>query len=441
MSKSPTGTHAARRFSRNLVLLAACLALPAGAAEPGYRDPEFSRFPFAAWIAQPRTQQIRWSVSVSPADLSTHQRLIFRVTATVDGRELEIRRNSGAFEALIEYTDSAGHVWQNHTAVDPARLRGMTSQYLELKFYAFVLPGDYTVNPAVCDPKTLEHSAATRKIHVGPLKSDPLPDAWKTLPPIELVPAHADPPDIWFLPETQTSLNLSVANQRPVHVQLLLNATPSQRISGSASALRDNMSVLIPALKILSRMKLLGGGTIDAALLDLTHRQIAFQQPSAELLDWASLRKFFLGATPGIVDVRTLEGQRRMLPFFTGEIVKRLQPETVVIVLSGPAFYEDQEPVETSPLPLDPRRQLIYIRFRTGYNTRRLPPALQNAARGGRFGRGISQLPPNDALIPPMREDDLQKAVEPFNARIFDAASNTRFRRILAAVVEQISRM
>jgi hypothetical protein len=40
-----------------------------------------------------------------------------------------------------------------------------------------------------------------------------------------------------------------------------------------------------------------------------------------------------------------------------------------------------------------------------------------------------------------MPVDDLEHTVEPLNARLFDAASTQQFRRVLAAILEQISRM
>jgi hypothetical protein len=40
-----------------------------------------------------------------------------------------------------------------------------------------------------------------------------------------------------------------------------------------------------------------------------------------------------------------------------------------------------------------------------------------------------------------MKEDDLEKTTEPLNARIFDAASAHQFRRILGAVVDQLSKL
>jgi hypothetical protein len=41
----------------------------------------------------------------------------------------------------------------------------------------------------------------------------------------------------------------------------------------------------------------------------------------------------------------------------------------------------------------------------------------------------------------PMPVDDLEHTVEPLNARLFDATSSEQFRRILAAVIDQLSGM
>jgi hypothetical protein len=237
-----------------------------------------------------------------------------------------------------------------------------------------------------------------------------------------------------------TRLNLRVETKRPLHLQLVLNATPSEKAAGSLSAMRGNMSLLVPVLKLLSQLQL-ANGSIDAEMLDLTHRKVAFEQKGISSIDWDTMRHFFLDLHPGIVDIRTLEGQRHMLPFFREELEHRLEPGTVVIVLSGPAFYEDQDDVKPALEPANRDRQLFYVRYRTVSIPRRYPPAFQGPARSGRLPARAMTMPVTDAMIPPMREDDLEKAAEPLNARIFDAASPMQFRRILAAIVDQISRM
>jgi hypothetical protein len=47
---------------------------------------------------------------------------------------------------------------------------------------------------------------------------------------------------------------------------------------------------------------------------------------------------------------------------------------------------------------------------------------------------------PDDNYLPPMPVDDLEHTAERLNARLYEAASARQFRRVLAAIIEQISR-
>jgi hypothetical protein len=124
-----------------------------------------------------------------------------------------------------------------------------------------------------------------------------------------------------------------------------------------------------------------------------------------------------------------------MRRFFWDEVNRRLKQDpagqNVVIVLSGPAFLEDQEPVEPLEAPNDPNRRLFYIRYRT-IPPRPAHPRLRPGARGP-----LLTPPPTY----PMPVDDLEHTLEPLNARLFDATSSEQFRRILAAVMDQLSGM
>ena len=457
MSRQPAGTSNIRSLKARVespagrfrsALLLFCLACSLRAAT-GSPDAAFARIPFEQWQAAGKLSQLHWSLYTPEPTLSAHQRLLLRTVVRIDGHELEKRRASSSFLALIEYRDASGTVWRNHTDIDPSKLAaGMDHQYLDISFYAFILPGDYTVSMAICDPATLQHSLALRKLHVDALRADPLPALWQNLPPVEIIPPLTEPPDIWYLPEVTTRPNVTLATRRPVHIHVLLNTTPSQRSAGSVSTLRANMSLLIPALKVISGVDV-SNGAIDTELLDLTHRKIVFEQKQIHNLNWDIIRKFFDGNHPGLIDAAALQGQWKMRRFFWDEVTRNLKPEKdgatpVVIVLSGPAFLEDQEPPESSISSGESPARLFYIRYRT-----QTPPRPMNN-RGsplrdtmmGRSGRGRMMVPPaNPDYIPPMPLDDLEQAVAPLNARLFDAASSQQFRRVLAAVLEQISRM
>jgi hypothetical protein len=374
---------------------------------------------------------------------------MLRIVIRVDGREIEKRRGTGEFIAFVQYRNAAGTVWQNHNSLDLTTVRkGMQTLYFDTTFYAFVLPGDYTVSLAICDSTTSEHSATVRKVHVDPLRPDPLPAAWNALPPVDIVPAVTDPPDVWYVPDISTHLNLTVANRKPVRIEILVNTTPSQRSAGSLTALRANMSLLIPALKILSKLGI-SSGMVNAELLDLTHRKVIFRQEDVRDLNWPGIAAFFQTNHPGIVDAATLQGQWKMRKFFWEEVNRRMEPRDdgavpVTIVLSGPAFLEDQEPIDsgfTTPAP--PGGNLFYIRYRSQQITMRgNPPRMFGGTMMGRGGiarQTAMNRPVDPDFRPVMPVDDLEHTVEPLNARIFDVASPQQFRRVLAAILDRIS--
>jgi hypothetical protein len=379
-----------------------------------------------------RHESERLSIWEAPApELSSHQRLMARLTVHVDGRELEKRRGDGEFVTLFQFTDSTGRVWQNHVSLDLRKLQPVQNSEVTLTGFAFVLPGDYTLTIAAVDTKTGEHSTIVRKLHVADLKAEPLPGAWAGLPPVEFITSVNDPPDVWYLPEIQTHPVLQLQTRRALHVQLLVNTTPSGRSSGSSLAMRRNMAVLVPAMKVLSSIQLTNG-TLDMAFLDLTHRKIPFEQKDVHEPDWARARQFFLGINPGIVDVQTLQGQWKMRKYFWDEVNRRLEPKDaalpVEIILSGPAFFEDQQAVEAQAGPAGDRR-IFYIRYRTITPRPRVRP---------RPGMRPPLQPQSYAQMP---VDDLQHTVEPLGARIFDVTNPEQFRRVVAAILEQLSQL
>ncbi len=416
-----------------------CVSMLAGglvsqaSAETGRLDPEFSKLPFAQWLSEgERASDISWSADILPAVISSHQRLMLRIVIRVAGSSLAKRRGMGEFVTLVQYTDGDKLVWQNHTSLDLATLaQGIETYQIAIAQYAFVLPGDYSLAIAVCDTATLEHSVIFRQANADPLRPDPLPEAWTGLPAVEFLPQITQPPDVWYLPGIEHRLNLGVNTRRKVHIQLLVNTTASD--AGSLSAMQTNMSLMIPALKVLSQMDV-RNGSIDVAFLDLTQRRVSFEQHDVRDPDWAKMRKLLLDVRPGLVDIRDLKSRTKMQEFFRDEVARRLvnadpqggeAPVPIVIALSGPAFLHEQEATGPVEKPGNADSRLFYVRFQ-----------VKVVAPGPRKRRGGA--PQTPAALP---VDDLQRAVEPFDAQVYEATSAARFREILAEMLTQISRL
>ena len=417
----------------------ACVSMFAGrlvsqaSGETGRLDPDFSKLPFAQWLSEgERASDISWSADILPAVISSHQRLMLRIVIRVAGSSLAKRRGAGEFVTLVQYTDGNKAVWQNHTSLDLATLApGAETYQIAIAQYAFVLPGDYSLAIAVCDTATLEHSVIFRETHADPLKPDPLPEAWAGLPAVEFLPPITQPPDVWYLPGIDHRLNLGLNTRRNVHIQLLVNTTASD--AGSLSAMQTNMSLMIPALKVLSQMDV-RNGSIDVAFLDLTQRRVTFEQHGVRDPDWEKMRKLLLDVRPGLVDVKDLKSRTKMQEFFRDEVLRRLvaadpqdgeAPVQIVIALSGPAFLHEQEAPGPLEKPGNTDRRLFYIRFQVKV----VPVPGPRKRRGG--------APPPPAALP---ADDLERAVEPFDAEVYEATSAARFREILAEMLTQISK-
>jgi hypothetical protein len=435
MNRLPTGTRNTRRCRRSRVLPLLILlhgaCLPLSAATLPDHDPAFDRYPMNKWVSEQHQPHFRWRVEIPPAELSTHQRLMVRLIAHVDGKEIGKRLGGGEFLVLFQYQDAEGHAFQQHAALDLSAMSSEISKSeVTITNYAFVLPGDYSVSVAVVDTTSGEHNATARKLHVAPLKPEPFPQAWAGLPDVEFIAPSSEPPDVWFLPDTQNRLNLTLKTRRPVLLKIVLNTTPTERASGSANAMRRNMSLLIPAWKMLSQIDV-PNGSVEAAFLDLTHRKVPYEQKEIHQPDWGRARQFFLKLTPGIIDVSALQGHWKMRNFFHDEVRRRLEPAgdavPIVIVLSGAAFFDEQEPVDPA-LISNPNTRLYYIRYRM------LPPL-----RRVRPSPGMRPLPP--ALYAPMPVDDLEHSLEPLGVRIFDATSPEQFRRVVAAILSQVSEL
>lgn len=398
-------TFASSRFCESVLLfvLFSVAAAGQGFAQGGSPDPVFATVPFDRWLAGGEQAQIRWTVGVSAGALFDHQRLRAEATIQVDGKELVKRRGEGQLLMLVQFNDSEGRAYQAHGTLD---LQNVTeaagAQYFVYTQDVLVLPGEYRISLALVDTATGEHSFARRMLRVAPLKNDPLPGAWRDLPPLEFLPA-VDPPDKWFLPSLTGRLHLPLETRRPVRIELLVNLTPSEEQASASRRLQNpNLGVLISALKVISQVEV-RNGSLDVAVLDLTRRRVSFEQNNVRDLDWPQLKASLKEADSNLIDVRSLENRKQNAEFFAAEVSRRIEaaagplgqqsgePLRIFIVLSGPmvfAYGEHPQPIHPAN---NPNCRVFHIRYHSLPMLRVLPPLPTRSPSGRRGGVSASR--------------------------------------------------
>lgn len=407
-------------------------------AQGSAADPVFANIPFEKWLESREPAQIRWTPRIMPATLSVHQRFRTRVVIEVDGNEVATRAGKGHLLMLTQFTDASGRTYQTHQAIG---LKGVKENASAVRFVymqdAFVIPGDYRVALGVFDSATGEHSSIRKTLHVGALRNDPLPGAWRDLPPVEFF-SVGEPPDNWFLSDVSTKLSLPLESRRPVRIEVLVNRSPSEyagsRIGRATSA---NLSALLPALKVLSQIEV-RNGSLDVAVLDITRRSVVFEQQAVRELDWPRLKTALAEGNPNVIDVHALETRNQNAQFFVSEISRRMKASAesprVLIVLSAPMAFaagEDLRPIDT---PKNPNCPIFYIRYSQRWR------GSGSALGSPPMGRGGSPIPP---MPRPQAgwADMLVRTLKPLDARVFDVETPEQFRKALGIVFTAISEM
>jgi hypothetical protein len=427
----------------SLVALAPLCAVGSAWAQGGSADPAFADIPLHDWLRGGERSALRWSEHIAPARLGSQQRLLLQMTIQLDGQEIADRPGKGRLLMLVQITDPQGGVWQDHGAPDFRKVEeGVRSQYLTWTWSAFVLPGDYRVALAVVDTQNHDHGAREERVHVEALRNDPLPDAWRGLPAVELL-APDQPPAFWYQPDIRDRLHLPLATRRPVLVDVLVNLTPSERASGSPGAQNNNLRVLLPALKVLSQMDP-PSGSMNVSLLDLTRQKVTLQH-DLHSLDWPMLRDALGAQETGTIDVGSLEERSRSAAFFISEVRRRIaahegEAHALVILSSAVEFEkgEDLKPIDAAP---SSDLRVFYFRY-PAFQER--PARSERVMHGyGRHGGGGM---PGEWRRPgyqgrELQIDQLEPTLKPLAPRLHDIESPEQFRKALAGMMDEISRM
>jgi len=417
-------------------------------AQQGSQDPAFKNIPFDSWMDQGDQAHIRWTAHVLPVELSNHQRLQAKIDIQVDGNELARRRGKGFMVILVQFTDSDNRVYQTHEAIDLQLIKDdIGHSNISYIPAAFVTPGDYRISLAVFATATGEHIALWLPLHVNPAKNDPLPSAWQDLPPVEILQAAQSPDDL-FLPNITGRLHLPLETRRPVRVEILVNASPISASEPLRTEQASNRSLtsLIPALKVVANTGV-RNGTLNVAVLDLTTQKVIFQQDAVHDLDWPKLGAALKEAGPNKIDIHALENRRQNAQFFVAQVSRRIEagtpksqadPLAILIVLSGPMAFDSGEDLHPIELAGKPDAQLFYIRYHSLPERTAVNPFLQDPrfARRGQMSRPGRGLPPTTEPL-----DSLERTLKPLQPHLFDVSTPAEFRKALASLFDEISRL
>ena len=445
-------------FARILVLLAIAsgwsLATPLQAEEPTV-DSVFADAPFNKWAEQGPREEVPWKVHMSADRLSFHQRLIATIQVEVPGPELLKRSHDEHITLLIEVRNGQGVSSRNYGLLELNNLKPeMKRSDVEFSWQAFAVPGQYEVSVALWDKKSSEHNFMRRLFHVGAYRNDPLPEMWRGLDAFEFWSTKRDGPDYMFHSDIEGRPSLTLATRRPIHMEVLLDLTPSAEIfRGNYGYYNRYVGAALPTFKLFNQINL-SNGSRRAAAVELVQRHVVFEQNDGKDLDWAILRKPLSPDNgPGVVSVKDLQNKLQSPVYLRDEIVRRLKagldraakpgekPLHVFVVIASPmdfytfpklpeietgneqdcVIYYIQFDIFEQPRTHDPMRY-----SNRGFNRDRTSDRDADNFERGRFNGNAGSV---------------EKMMKPLKIRAFQVRSPDDVRRALAKVMEEVGRM
>jgi Cu/Ag efflux protein CusF len=417
-----------KRLLVSIVAAAFVVPMFAKVAAP---DPLFAKVRFDDWKAEKGPVPFQWTVDIEPILLSNHQRWLTRINVRIDGNELMNRKGKGALFVLFQFQDGAGDVYQDHGVLDLRKVEaGAKAQIIIYTESAFVQPGNYPLAIGIFDTNTSDHWLRRNTLKVPVFKGDPLPYAWRDLPPVEFHPQH-ETPDSWFLPTVTGKLNLPLETKHPLKVEVLVNLTPSELAASSQRILDRNLSTLLPTVKFLSQLEMTKG-TLNVELLDMQRQKVSFRQEAVKQIDWPKMRDALTADQIGTIDVKALGDRDHSAQFFLAEVAKRVRTADVLIILSSSVRFEvgmDLEPLHAQGTP-DCR--VYYFRYHP-------PPVRYVVQQRAMVRRGPSLSSGQTTVLGPHAVDQLEATLKQLKHRLYDVQNPEEMRKALADLMAELS--
>lgn len=372
-----------RQPSRSGAQQAPPLVAPPSAARQG-PAPEFDSLEtfipfFNRWVEEGDRTDIPWRVEVHDPRLNFDQRLEALVEVELRGGHLNRSGDRHDLLLVMRVADEAGK-WYDGYGYYRHPTEGEMPGRLRLVFTMRILfrPGTYRVGVVLYDMDTKLRSVTRRTLRVRPLRNDPLPNAWQSLPPVEFGRAQAGaeryvrgrPPERMVLP---------VESARPVQIEVLVNLSWTQL---TATLQRINVPGASPRmLSMLNVVSQFGlrQGAMNVTAVDLARRQVVFEQAEVERVDWTGFLEALGGINPHTIGFTDLRDSKSNPAFFREVLAERIQracaapaagdngaqPLRVLMVLSSSMLFERGS--DLTPVELPAGCDLRVVHFQSGW--------------------------------------------------------------------------
>lgn len=427
------------RFLIRLVFLSLILASPL-AAQVSTTPLTFTKplepIPFDEWLAAGHRSEIPWNLEILPARLSYYLRLYAPIRARVPTNWFRNRPGEHVVVFSIRIADPIGRWLSPETPIEIrtlGELHGGSS--IQFSFQPFLLPGEYSIAVVLHDRTTGQRNVTRRSLIVPTTSNSLLLHAWGNLRPVEFPSDDFEGLDRSFLPST-VPLTLPVSNPAPVRLDIVLNFAASEELPRSRRAHRSNVDLLLAALNVFSHLRL-ERGSVRITALDVSRRQVLFEQDPASPLDWPRLRAAIEQRNPATIDVSALAARHTNAAFFRDVIATRLTsprvPAETAASTPGPAVSPPPSPAPDSSTP-EPRRIIVLLRTPTflpsdtDFTPITPPPACNCSVYDFRF-----RTPPDDIW------DNLNRVIKPLRPRTFSIDSPDGFRHALSSLLSDLS--
>ncbi len=423
----------------NLALLLLSATLTKGSL-----DKAFDKIPFESWLTESNQTRFHWSAVVSHPRLSFHQRLESQIEVTVDGKDLQTRRNDGHLIFFMQITDSGGARYQDHTTIDLSKLdENIKAATVQAVQPVFLLPGDYRFAVAFLDTATGEHSVIQSKFHVAaPGSSSFLPAAWSDLPAAEFI-SNEQSPDSWYLPDIQGRLQWDSGLNAKTGLDVVLNVAVSAPLAGARRTPSGGLPALLPTLKVISESGSPGLHE-DIELLDLARHKAVFEtdlEGQTASLDWPALKASLGEANTASIDVHSLSDRHHDAQFFLSQVRRLLRSSekpSALVILTTPVAFESGEDLEPISLESLPSCRVFYIRYHAApERPNPFDQEMGRRARGMRMGEGpMGRNRPLAAAV----IDQLEATLKPLNPKVFDVETPEEISKALAEITKALAR-